>query len=60
MEIDRTPGYVNQLSQALDKLTAAVNTASDASGRHARSLVWATWALVLVTVVLVVATIYGA
>jgi hypothetical protein len=56
MEIDRTPGYVNQLTQSIDKLTAALDAASDASRGHARSLAWATWALVLATVVLVIAT----
>jgi hypothetical protein len=60
MEIDRTRGYVNQLSQALDKLTAAVETASDASDRQARSLVFATWTLVIATVVLAAVTAISA
>src|SRR5262252_2425873 len=45
-ETDRTPGYVNQLSGAMDRLANAIGDATTASKKYAKSLARATWALV--------------
>jgi hypothetical protein len=62
-EIDRSPGYVNQLSRSINLLSdnllavgRSLEDAQAASERHAKSLTRATWALVLATVVLVIVT----
>lgn len=44
--------HIGRLVESLDKATTAANAAAVASGRHARNLAWATWALVGVTIVL--------
>ncbi len=50
-------GIVTQrLSDSLDRHAGALKEAAKASDRYAGRLVWATWALVLSTVVLVYAT----
>jgi len=55
-ETDRTPGYVNQLSGAMDRLANAIGDATTASRKYAKSLARATWALVFATIVLVAVT----
>lgn len=56
MELDRTPGQVNHLSNALERLSAAVTAAFEASNRHTASLVHASSALSGGTIVLVIVT----
>lgn len=45
------------IERAIDNLTAAIDRASDASEKHAKSLTTATWVLGVATVVLAIATI---
>src|SRR4051812_29888794 len=50
------PGYeilphkIYELTKSLNQFSAAANETAAASGRYASRLVWATWALVAVTV----------
>jgi len=44
------------VDRSTDQMAESIAKASEASERHAKSLVWATWALVLATIVLVVVT----
>jgi len=56
-DLDQTPGHGNELTQSLDRLADALGKAAAASERHAKRLVWATWTLVLATLVLAAVTI---
>ena len=47
-EVDRTPGYVNKLSDRLDELQKSIDNASASSDRLTKALAWLTGALVLV------------
>lgn len=46
------------VDDATDRMSKAVDKASEASERHAKSLVHATWALVFATIVLVAVTAF--
>lgn len=48
--------HIGSLVASLDKATTAANSAAIASGKHARNLAIATWALVIATIVLVYVT----
>jgi CHASE3 domain sensor protein len=50
-------GLSEKLDNASQRVADALDRASAASERHAKNLAWATWALVIATVVLVVVTI---
>lgn len=56
-DLDQTSAPGNSLTQSLDRLAEALAKAAAASERYARRLMWATWTLVLATLVLAAVTI---
>jgi hypothetical protein len=56
-DLDQTSAPGNSLTQSLDRLAEAFAKAAAASERYARRLMWATWTLVLATLVLAAVTI---
>ena len=48
----------DKLRDALQKLAKALSESAIAANKHAKGLKWATWALVLATVGLIIATVF--